>query len=139
MARQRNSQRGFTLIEIMIVVAIIGILAAVGYPAYTDYVLRGARAEARNALLEVAIRQEKFFSQRYSYATQMTDLGYATNTWATESGRFNVTFSAATATGFDARATAVGSQQDDDCDGFGLDEVGARTVTEGTVDLCWER
>jgi len=60
-------QRGFTLLELMIVVAIVGILAAIAYPAYQDSVLKGRRAEARTALLELMQQQERYMTQRGTY------------------------------------------------------------------------
>lgn len=60
--------RGFTLIELMIVVAVIGILAALAYPSYTSYIERGKRAECRSGLLRAAQQQERFFTQFNRYA-----------------------------------------------------------------------
>lgn len=60
---------GFTLVEIMVVVAIIGILAAVAYPAYTDSVAKGKRAEARAAVTDLLQQQERYFTQMNSYET----------------------------------------------------------------------
>ena len=59
--------QGFTLIEVMIVVAIIGILGAIAYPAYQDYVLKGRRAEGRAALMEFMHQQERFATQNGTY------------------------------------------------------------------------
>lgn len=59
--------KGFTLIELMIVVAVVGILAAIAYPAYTDSVLKGKRAQARTALLEVMQQQERYMTQSNTY------------------------------------------------------------------------
>lgn len=65
----RRHARGFTLIELMIVVAIVGILAAIAYPAYTDSVRKGRRAEARAALMNLLQQQERYMTQNSSYET----------------------------------------------------------------------
>lgn len=66
-------QRGFTLIELMIVVAVVGILAAVAYPAYTDSILKSRRAQGRTAVAELLQQQERYMTQRNCY------LGFTTS------------------------------------------------------------
>lgn len=75
--RKPHGQGGFTLIELMIVVAVVGILGAVAYPAYTESVLKGRRAQGRTALVELLQQQERFMTQRNCYMAFTTS-----NTWA---------------------------------------------------------
>ena len=67
--QQNNPQGGFTLIELMIVVAVIGILAAIAYPSYTSQIAKGRRADARVQLVSAQQWVEKFYSENYNYAT----------------------------------------------------------------------
>jgi len=83
-----RSVRGFTLIELMITVAIIGLLAAIAYPAYTDSILKGRRAEGRAALLELMQQQERYLTQTGSYMTWSS--AGATGTNGTTLGAANV-------------------------------------------------
>lgn len=66
---QSRSVRGFTLIELMITVAIVALLASIAYPAYTGSILKGRRAEGRTALMELLQQQERYLTQTGSYMT----------------------------------------------------------------------
>jgi type IV pilus assembly protein PilE len=117
-------QGGFTLIELMIVVVIIGILAAIGYPAYRDYVLRSNRTEGYAALSDAAARQERFFSNNNIYTTDMTALNFTADPYITNQNQYySVDVDAPTAgcpivSCFSITATAQGTQADDtDCQG----------------------
>lgn len=75
----RRRATGFTLVELMIVVIVLGILVAVALPSYQGYVIRTSRSAAKSVLLQAAARQEQYFSDHKSYADSMTDLGYASD------------------------------------------------------------
>lgn len=77
---KKRESRGFTLIELMITVAIIGILASIALPAYTDSVLKSRRAEGRAALLDLLQQQERYLTQRNTYLAFTTNAGTGTTT-----------------------------------------------------------
>jgi type IV pilus assembly protein PilE len=131
---------GFTLVELVIVVAIIGILAAIALPGYGNYTRKAKRSDAKSALLELAGRQERIFSTTQSYTSNAGSLGYASfpaNIPATGQASYSLSV-VASATAFTATAAPLGSQTADQCGSFVLTESGAQTVT-GTesVATCW--
>lgn len=94
---KRSSSKGFTLIELMIVVAVISILAAIALPSYRSYIVRAARVEAQNELLELAGLQEKIFLNSSNYAFSVTGNyngtaagGLGRTSGQTKDGRYNL-------------------------------------------------
>jgi type IV pilus assembly protein PilE len=90
-------ERGFSLIELMIVVIIVAILTAVALPSYFNQVQKSRRAEAKSALTQIATMQEQFRTEQNRYTSDLTDLGLAAAGWNdTENGYYEVSVLAPT-------------------------------------------
>ena len=116
--RNRNTSRaGFTLIELMIVVAILAVITAIAYPSYMKSVQKSRRAEGKALVLDAANRQERRFADTTpnAYATNMTNLGYAANPAISENGYYSL--ASTTTNGFTLTATAINAQADDTAPG----------------------
>ena len=125
--RRRESIRGLTLIELLMVIVIVGILAAIAVPTYSNYMMRARRADAKTALEQVRGAQEMWRAEKGCYALDGVDcLGGALAGTAEEklrttmgapaaiiSNYYTWAFTVKTATAFTARATATGSQATD--------------------------
>lgn len=131
----RTMQRGYTLIELLLVVSIIGIIAAVAYPSYTDSVLKGNRTEGQRELLRLANMQEQLYVDTRAYTTDMKELGAPADPYITESGLYSID---ATVNGdsFVLTATAKkGQVKDSGCTSLTINEAGETTPASG----CWEK
>lgn len=132
------SQRGVTLIELMIVVVIIAIIGAIALPSYRQYSIRAQRTEAKSALLQLATNQERYYQDNgNTFTSVLADVNMPA---ATENGNYTLSIDAgADTTTFTARATAVGGQaaDDDDCQVFTIDAQGVRGATPDPNDNCW--
>jgi type IV pilus assembly protein PilE len=148
MAAFRSRQAGFNIIEILIVLVVFAILAAVALPSYRDSVRKSGRTAAKGALMDIAMRQEQHFLNNRSYGTSLASLGLpdpyyvdkATSSVAAESESrvYQVTLNNATGTSYDAVATALLDQQKDVCGNFTLTSTGVRTVSGGAgASVCW--
>ena len=132
-----NKASGFTLVELMIVIAIIGILAAVGYPAYTSYVTKANRADAIGGLLTLAGRMEEYYVNNDTYvgATVATLYGGTT----TQEGLYTLTMTPdPTAFAYTLVATPVPADRDPECKTLTLNQLGQKGSTgTATTAECW--
>ena len=135
----RKYMRGVTLLELMIVVVIIGILTAIAYPNYREYVTRAKRTEAKAALLQIATQQERFYLQNNSYTQDLLVLGFATTpNFTTDSESYVINVGAADPDNFTATATfQLGGDEVAKCLTFQIDGRGAKTSAPDTN--CWTR
>ena len=140
-------QAGVTLMELLIVVAIISMIAAYAYPSYTQFVTRSKRAIGASALLQIADRQQQFFMDNKSYANDLTNLGFDANPYViaddgTSSGGgdsvYSISLSNVTATAYTLTAAPLHGQLERDtaCGSLTLDQAGSRG-NSGGGDNCW--
>jgi len=151
-SRRSSRQAGFTLIELMVTLVIASILVGIAVPSYTSHVRKSRRTDARTALLDLASREERYFSLNSTYTASAKNLGYSTNdvplSMNTTNGYYTLSVSnvnAATTTAsatFLATAVPAGTQTNDtSCQSFTLDQSGAQTAKDGggndTTSTCW--
>ena len=129
---------GFTLVELMIVVAIVGILASIAYPAYQEYGRRAKRAEARSHLMDAAARMERFYSDNNQYTSDLSSSG-ANIATTTEGGHYTVAVSGLGGTNQTYTLTATAASfVDKKCTTLTVNSIGTHGST-GTGTDCWAR
>ena len=128
--------RGFTLIELMIVVAIIAILVAIGYPSYRNQVMKSNRADGKIFALEIADRQERFYSDQSTYTTTITDLNF--DNANSPEGHYTaaITDDPANDIGitYTITVTPAGNQENDKCTSMSINSQGLKS---SSPDGCW--
>ena len=152
----KQKQKGFTLIEVMIVVAILGIISAIAIPSYSEYVKKGKRADAKVELLRIAQLQESYFVQNLSYAKDFTigagglglgasvksDQEEYTMTILTTPAGCNGVAGANACTAYTVTAAGYGAQASDKCGDFTLTNTGVKAIVGGATSYdakkCWK-
>jgi len=137
-------RRGFTLIELMMVVAIIGILAAVALPSYWSSVMKSRRTSAQAALLDLASREERYYTAKNIYTSDLSQLGFPAGTSVpvpdgANNYFYDVSVEVLAPDSFSLKAVPVGSQtKDTACATYTYNSRGIRGNTGGTAsDSCW--
>jgi type IV pilus assembly protein PilE len=129
--RRNERESGFTLIELMVVVAIVAVLAAIAYPSYTSHLRKGRRAEAQAYMMDIAQREQQYFTDSRTYAVDAGGVTAASvlNAPATPadlSGYYTITTAAGAVTpSFVVTATAIGQQAVDG--NLTIDNTGTKT------------
>lgn len=128
-------QVGFTLIEVLIVVAIVAILAAIAYPSYTRHVQEARRTDAQAKLMEIAGQLERCYTAENSYQGSSCPSKKVTS----DEGYYTIQIQSSSASQYTLTAKPQNAQQGDVCGSFTLDQKGNRsfTGTSGSQDACW--
>lgn len=146
-AKRNGTDSGFTLIELMITVAIVAILAAIAVPAYSKYVLRAGRTEAISALQQLAAAQERYRLDHNKYALSLDELkpvgftinGTGAGAYAfTENRKFSLHLMSPTTKSFTMEARTYGNQANDSCNYFRLTHLNVKSVGAGDAASCWK-
>ena len=154
MRRNANSASGFSLIELMVTVVIIGVLSAIAFPSYLDYVRKGKRAEGKAAVLSAAQALERYMTANNTYTTDLTASGYkaysgesaATSAYtlavaagSTGTIATSYTVTATAVAGWGKNSSAPSVQDDQGCGQLRINQTGAKSVQGGSMSVtdCW--
>jgi len=140
----RRKMHGVTLLELMAVVIVIGVLAAIAVPSYRQYVMRAQRTDAKTALLQLQTNQERYYLTNRTYGTvaQLVAANLLNFGGNSERGAYAITLANVSNTGYTATATpraggAFDMQGDTQCATFSIDAQGVRTATGTSAATCW--
>lgn len=132
----RRGSAGFSLLELMVVLVIVGIITAIAFPAYQAHVVKTYRATAKACVMEHAQFLERFYTTRMTYVGAAPNLGCSTN--GKLDTRYVIAVSNLNASTYTITATPVGPQRDALCGTLSLDQTGTRTESgSGNVSDCW--
>ena len=160
MKQVQRTQRGFTLIELMIVVAVIGILGSIAYPSYAEYVARSRRATMTTALMQGQQWMERFYTENFSYykvrgsTATIDDVFPADLKQSPKPGegsvlyRITATVAASSPEAYTLKATRAGGMASDRCGDYAVDQYGRKTLenydtsrfasAKVALEYCWK-
>jgi type IV pilus assembly protein PilE len=133
----RGNQKGFTLIELMIVVAILSLLAAIAYPTYVGQMRKSRRAECETVLLSYAGALERQYAANGSYADTTNPPRWCPLDGSGSTQYYTIAAPTGLPNTFTLTATPVGDQINDSCGSLSITHTGKKGQSSGTVDQCW--